>query len=244
MIQIALYPFPKKEDSNVYLKMIKENTEDEKIKFVAFENSVWSTIWMDSNDVPIVFLNWYESLFDTSFVRSFVRFIKRSLIIHILKLKKVKIVTTVHNKIPHDVKWKKSALGFMKLLFEKANTIVILCDDTNKVIRSFFSEREFKGKIEAKIAKIPHPSYGGQYPEGSVDLRKMYGISQDEMVYLYMGAIKKYKNVELVLELANRFMNEKRTCKFVIAGGTSDSDYLESLKKSVSDNKNVTFIDH
>ena len=51
------------------------------------------------------------------------------------------------------------------------------------------------------------------------------------MVLLYLGAIKKYKNVELIIRLAKYFQRKGYNGKFILAGRCSDLDSLDQLRK-------------
>lgn len=244
MKTVAVYPFPSDNDSNTYVKMILENAEAENLKFIPFENSVSKTFKMDSKKVQEVYLNWYENFEAPELWVTFRRLLKRWFILHLLKRKHIDIVPTVHNRQTHDTKWGRLSKAFTKYLYGNAKNLLILCENTRDVLKETFGEGFYKKKLEKKCVKIPHPTYTSIYPISTKDIRKAYCISDKDMVLLYLGAIKKYKNVELIIRLAKYFQRKGYNGKFILAGGCSDSDYLEQLRKETQGLTNLILVPH
>lgn len=154
------------------------------------------------------------------------------------------LVYVVHNRVPHDVMGKTDYFLTMRLrkyLCKVSRRIVVLCDEARSVLGEQLGEREF-GKIEHKITKIPHPSYAGAYPQDDFDCRTEYGIDKDAFLFVFTGAIRPYKNIELIIDTARYFRNEGLDAVFLVIGRCNDQDYFKKLQKRAAGLDNVTLI--
>lgn len=242
MKTVAVYPYPSENDSNAYVKMILDYAGRSDLNFVPFQNSIVSTLYMRKNNVQAVYFNWYESFEDKTLIITVRRFIKRFLSLYILKKQNVDILVTVHNKRPHDLRWRILSGFFSKFLYKNSTGLIILCEETKNVLIEQFGKNFYSKYLEKKIVKIPHPTYTGIYPMGNRNLKEEFRIESDEMVIMYLGSIKKYKNVELIIQLARFFQTQKFRCRIIIAGGCSDKKYYEGLIQSVASLHNLTII--
>lgn len=190
-----------------------------------------------------VILNWFEEVVGTP---------RYALRVYREKMRTCKklvrsgspLIYVVHNRVPHDVMGKTDCFLTMRLrkyLCKVSHRIVILCDETRSVLKNQLGDREF-GKIEQKITKIPHPSYAGAYPEDDFDCRMEYGIDRDVFLFVFTGAIRPYKNIELIIDTARYFKNEGLDAAFLVIGRCNDREYFKKLQQRATDLDNVTLI--
>lgn len=177
--------------------------------------------------VKIFNLNWYENIYDKNEIKALIHFLKKLIIIYILKFSKKKIIWTMHNKIPHDTNNYLYCHKLMKILIKKSDKIIIHSTDSIQEIQKIF----YSEKIKGKIVHINHPNYLNIYDITKNDLKEDLNINGDELIILFFGQIKPYKNIELILDVANYFKEKK--VKFVIAGKCSTPEYKSSLKKKI-----------
>lgn len=224
-VKIAIFPL--KNESNQYLKILEKGLVQENFEVYDLQNCLKSVSKFLS--IKAVNLNWYENLGNNPLSM----FIKRLLLLYVLKLFRKKIIFTCHNKVPHDSPSTNLVEKFIKILCKKSDAIVGLCTETKNSLLNYLPETE----LNKKFYVIPHVSYEGAYELKDIDFKRQLSISEDKFIVLFVGAIRPYKNIELILEAARR-VNEKVI--FVIAG-KGNSNYTNTLKSNL--NSNVIFID-
>ena len=177
-------------------------------------------------------LNWFETLGGNKRIDYFKKCVK----IIFLQIFKKKILWVVHNKKPHskyanDIS-NKLSIKLMKKLLKRSYRIIILCDETKKVLKDLSKN---KSQFENKIYKIPHPNYIDIYP---VEETKEIVNDTGKLNFLYIGQVNKYKNIELIIEEFNNLRNENISVH--IAGNCKDEVYKKQLQL-LSKNNSITF---
>lgn len=190
-------------------------------------------------DYSIINLNFFETIHSKNTLMCYIKFIAKHMVIRWLKWNKIKIVYTVHNKQGHDTRFSWMDRSLMRLLALKADRIVILCNETRSYMATLFSKEEYD-KIKDKFVRIPLVNYIDSYHDDGTDYRKDWNVDGNEMALLFVGAVRPYKNIELILNAANYY--RKANMKFIIAG-SGNRDYVEFLEKHLADKKydNVIF---
>lgn len=177
----------------------------------------------------LVILNWFETLKTRRF-QKLLRFLIKRLLLVLLKLARKKIVFVFHNKIGHEESNSFLSRYFMRYLCKKADKIVILSHASTSALRAYLSEAE----IERKAFWIPHPNYIGAYTAGSDPAEETQGGAPAETVnLLFTGAIRPYKNIELILQLANHYASAP--VSFRIIGRVNPPEYKEQIKSQIID---------
>jgi len=170
------------------------------------------------------FFNWYESVWGKRGGKLAAHLLIRLFRLILLKCNRVKIVFTFHNRQPHDAgrdAW--AARLFMTLLCRLSDRIIILSKDSKRYLSAYLSRK----KIDRKAMYIPHPNYIGAYsPEGGDLSFRRDGTFK----VLFVGVVKPYKNIELIIEAAERL--KELPIRFLIAG-MGEADYEKKLRKSV-----------
>ncbi|OMH21624.1 hypothetical protein AC231_14395 [Clostridium pasteurianum] len=178
-------------------------------------------------EVSIYNFNWFENV-DKSKIKMIPKIICKILFIKYLRIKKKKIIWTMHNKEPHNSKNNLLAQFMIKFMAVNSQKIVVLSNESKVTLKKFISEEE----IEKKVKLIAHPNYLGSYKNSKVD-----DISNNNYLnLLFIGRVQPYKNIELLIDVSNSFYN--KNVNFIIAGKPNTSEYGEMLKKSIK-NKNI-----
>ena len=176
----------------------------------------------------IVNLNW----FDNAPTRK--SYLKKSLVLLILKIFRKRIIYTLHNVQPHDLKNNRYAIKMMKKLCDQAAAIVGLCPDTHDVVKRIAPD------ADAKVSVIPHPNYIANYSlKETQGLREKFGFAKEDLVLLYMGLLRPYKNIELLIDVFRRI--QEKNIKLLIAGNASDGTYREKLLQRAAGDPNIIF---
>ncbi|MDR0815686.1 MAG: glycosyltransferase [Bacteroidales bacterium] len=119
---------------------------------------------------------------------------------------KTKIITLLHNAIPHEPRFFDKA--FSKLLFDRTHGFLVLSDTVKNDILSLYPQ--------AKYLLKPHPLYDhfGERMETTA-ARKQLGIDTEKKTLLFFGLIRDYKGLDLLIEAMSALDN---TYQLVIAG--------------------------
>ena len=234
-MKVGFYPY--ESSDNQYLSIVINSIKKNNIIVEPFRVSITNWI-LGKYDIDIAHFNWFDNIDANTVLKTLLRCGKRVFILEILKIRRVKIIITVHNKIPHNTKFKSLTKIFLKFLYLSADSITILSDDTLNVLQQLIGRKRFK-KIQKKIVLIPHPNYIGAYPEEIVN--QQFNEESKNMKCLFIGAVKPYKNIELILKVAKKLYTDNYNIDFIIAGGGNE-DYINILRDKADSLNNIFFL--
>ena len=201
---------PCTKDSNAYLKNLQATLAKD---FDLYDvGDIRKQPWLLLTKVHIVYLNWIEN--DPGW-RPFLQLL-------LLKLLGIRIVWTLHNKTPHHKTRPGWAAFFMQTLMRLSDAIVIHCRDSQKILSP---------SCHHKTHYLPHGNYIGNYPPPRVDLRGKFNIPPDQLVLLSLGSLKRYKNVELLLEAFQTL--PAPDIHLIVAGAPESDAYARQLEQLV-----------
>lgn len=223
-MEISFYPVTTK--GNKYSEIITSQLKVNGVKVYALD-TLFSNFSVFRR-VRIVHLNWFENLDGNSNFSVFSTFLKKMIKIIIFKIFRKKIVWTMHNKIPHD----KSMLVLKRIM---VHCLISFSDSI--VIHSKVSEQivlKLNRNAKSKIRYIPHPDYIGCY--GNVSRSSNALIKNEPLKLLFLGAVKPYKNLELLLDVILPLGDK---VLLTIAGTPQNSKYKESLVRYSQGSSNV-----
>lgn len=176
----------------------------------------------------IVNFNWFEN------APTWKSYCKKNIVLRMLKIFRKKVIYTMHNKQPHDLKHNKYALKLMKKLCLQSVAIVGLCPDTLEVVQ------QIAPQACAKVKVIPHPNYIRNYTLTNFEnLKARFNFTSENLVLLYMGLLRPYKNIELLIKIVNELNNEK--IRLLIAGEPFNGEYCDELLRCAQGNPNIVF---
>jgi len=113
-----------------------------------------------------------------------------------LRQEGVRIVWTVHNRLPHRMRFLEPELALSQFLADSSDRIHIMSAETPGVVADLYR------LPPEKLQHIPHPSYRGEY-EASVSrerARELLGVPEDEPTVLFFGRMHPYKGVDTLLK--------------------------------------------
>lgn len=140
----------------------------------------------------------------------------------------LRIVWTIHNVMPHRVRWHDAELALRRVTVEAADLIHVMNHDTERLTAPYF-------RIDPrKVVHVLHPSYGDWYanvmpaPQARQDL----GLEPDDFVMLSFGSIQPYKGLSELIDAYHMLCAREpaRRCVLVIAGQVDDHDYFSELR--------------
>ncbi len=166
--------------------------------------------------------NWFDQSL------SFFSFLYRLYILLRVHFAGKRIVWTVHNSVPHgNVPGYNKALQFLLARF--ASVIHIMCESSR--------ELPFLEKFQHKLQLIPHGDYFDSYPDSSLPVREKLGIPEGKPLVLFLGAIRPYKNIEVLLEAF-----DFPEAELLVCGGVRPQGYLNKLTQNLGHRPNVHLV--
>lgn len=210
---------PKSLEKNIYPDILVKQFEKNKIEVYSLDQMFKS--FKSFKEINIVHLNWYENL--GKVYKSPQKFLRLFLLIVFRK----RIIITHHNRVSHSKSWKLINKFLNYVLYNFSEKIIIHSNLSKEILN------KIDPKLSSKIVYIPHPNYINQYGFFKNDIQNKYSKSLN---LLFLGIIKPYKNIELLLDAISKF--EISDVNLTIAGHVSDKAYREKLG-SLSVNSNV-----
>lgn len=179
--------------------------------------------------IKLLHLNWFENLDDSSLGSMWKSYFRKLVVLAAIKLGKKKLVWTMHNRLSHEKKSGKLSQALTRKVVSLADAIVVHSAVSKEILH-----RQYPG-LEAKIVHIPHPDfidvYGPMIPE-SPEKR------DSKLKLLFIGAIKPYKNIEMLIEVVKKFPEDVH---LTIAGNPNTLAYRDHLQKSAENAGNISF---
>lgn len=216
MKKICIYPKIKKDNAYIknYVGVLNE------FNIIEFSELIKKPYLFFSID--IFHFNWIENLKQKNFMLLKFEFILKVLIIKIIKITNKKIVWTMHNKKSHNQNELSDKI--ISLMIKESDKILIHCKESYKYLNI-----KDKEEIKNKVYYVPHGNYIGNYKEKGINLRDAYNIKNDEIVFMFIGQIRPYKNIEILIEAFNEAKLKKG--KLIIVGSCYSKYEKELIKK-------------
>ncbi len=123
-------------------------------------------------------------------VAAFMQFVER------MQGNGVRIVWTVHNRLPHRMRFLEPELALSQFLADSADRIHIMSPETPAAVEDLYQ------LPPERLLRIPHPSYKGEH-DASVSrerARDLLGVPHDEPTVLFFGRMHPYKGVDTLLK--------------------------------------------
>jgi len=183
----------------------------------------------------ILHLHWPISnvLSVSRYLQAYRRLVTFYSFIIILKLLNKKIVWTVHNMEEHESTYPVLQTRLNNFLYKYVDGFISLNKSGVKIIKRkvFNIERQ-------KVFYIPHPHYKGYYKNlMNKDLvRKKLGIGEDKFVFLFLGQIRKYKNVTGLIEA---FKQLKDKNSILLIAGALHEELAGELKEHLTNCEDI-----
>jgi beta-1,4-mannosyltransferase len=178
----------------------------------------------------IVHLNWYENLVSGTPSAVVLSFLKKTTKLLVFFVTGKKMVWTMHNKMSHvrDLPFLNKWMFW--LMVHLSERIVIHCHVSQDILKKYGS------KILDKTTYIPHPDYVGIY--GDVVLSLPDADESNVLKLLFLGAVKPYKNIELLIDVAKSLPND---LVLTVAGKPMNEEYEKALVECASNMPNIIF---
>lgn len=236
-MHIVASPAYKNESLNPYNALLYRD-----IEIAGHRVSEYSHKTAITKQYDIIHLHWPDGYID---VANWVKVIQRALLLAIIimvsKIKRAKLVWTVHNLEPHDAHHPKFSQWFLKQFAAVCDGFIFLTKEGSEKFASIYPAINISNTNSKKrsAAIIPHGHYRNSYPPPIEQLaaKELLGIPKDKSVLLFLGTIKPYKNCD---GLINEFLKAKlQNTVLVIVGMVSTIKHQRKLETLAANQPNV-----
>ena len=219
-----VYFHPQASDANKYINLMQEAIS------LAGYKIYQCKLKYDILNSSIIHLNWFAFV-GTGLVRSTRTFLKKLLFLYALRIFRKKIIFTLHNKTNHDVENRNTkAMYLMVWLLKHSYKIIIHSTESISVIMKLTPDID-----TSRIVYVPHPNYITAYH--NMKHYTHYVKQNHEIVFLFLGLIRPYKNIEILLQAANQLQGIT-DIHFLICGRGNEEYQAQLL--SMIESRNVT----
>ena len=149
-----------------------------------------------------------------------------------------RVVWTVHNLKPHQVKYSRLNNLYWKMYLKLVDGYLSLSKSNCEII-----EEEYPATNHFERAVTMHGLYKGYYKDeiSRSDARQLLAIDESKPVCLLMGQLRRYKNIELLIDVFSQ--SSLADVDLIIVGRSVDSDYSSELKTRANGNSNIRIIE-
>jgi beta-1,4-mannosyltransferase len=210
---------PPDNSENQYIRILVKGIEKRNFLVSALDDLFKSFAHFHS--IRLVHLNWFENLDESSKGSMWKSFIRKTVALLAIKSSGKKLVWTMHNRLSHEKGSGKLSRILVKMLLKDAEAVVIHCAASEAVLRSVYP------KFQGKILLIPHPHFIGIYGTKLESPKNPNG----PLKLLFLGAVKPYKNLELLIRVCMDFGD---AIQLTIAGKATSDAYALELQRLAS----------
>jgi glycosyltransferase involved in cell wall biosynthesis len=148
-----------------------------------------------------------------------------------------KIVWTIHDACPHESKWGVVDMRSGRLLAEWVDHCIVHAPSALEAICQHWNMPGLP-----RVTIIPHGHYLDVYPNRITreTARQKLGINGGRMVYLFLGLIRPYKGVEVLLEVFAG-MKDRTDAMLLVAGQPVNSAIRKTIEAAASRDPRIKF---
>lgn len=130
----------------------------------------------------------------------------------------VRLLWTVHNKLPHELRFRDQEIALHRLLAERADAVHVMNPATLDALADVCTIDP------AKVRVIPHPSYQGVYaaPPDRLSTRRSFGIGDEQTAVLFLGQLRPYKGVDRLILAAETAAARGNDIVLMLAGAPKE----------------------
>jgi beta-1,4-mannosyltransferase len=132
----------------------------------------------------------------------------------------LRVIWTVHNRVPHDCKYPEVERILLRLLAAEADLITVINPATAELLSDLVE------LDPSRLVPLPHPSYLGLYADSihPAAARAAVGLEPHQRGVLFFGQMRRYKGLDEFFS-AMRLVHQRRPeTVMLVVGKTSDAD--------------------
>lgn len=155
--------------------------------------------------------------------------------VRFVKLLQIKLVWTVHNLNSHESEFPEQEKVLHRILYKFMDGFISM----NRSGLDQIKENIHNGNVQ-KTIYIPHPNYKGYYANAieKNEAREKLHISAESSVFLFLGQIRKYKNLPSLIEA---FQQLNFPGKVLLIAGELHQEVKKEVLSSIGANREIVF---
>lgn len=222
----------------LYRDIIENRTEQFDIKSISIWKH-WVFAWkaFTTNHV-ILHYHWLEC----TDLKSLAGMIYKLLCIFLFKSAGGCLVWTIHNKKPHDNKFRRFNFRIQSWMASRADLLHIHCESAIKEISQFYDQPESKFRV------VNHPAFPSKKIKRSKaverlnDVQNLY-LKQSDRIFLMFGNISSYKRIDKVCRMFTDLPSDK---KLLIIGPVKKGQMtaFREIKEMSESRENIRLVPH
>lgn len=169
-------------------------------------------------------------------VKRLIKLLLLILDLRLCRLLGVPIYWTIHNLVSHESADPQWELRLRRQIARLVDGCFVHSQSALALL-----EREYGVALAGKTQVVPHASYVGQYPAAPPDavttMRYDLGLKASDFVYLFVGAIRRYKGVGELVEAFRALPDDD--ARLVIAGAAFTPDIEDWLRAAVAEDRRI-----
>ena len=182
------------------------------------------------DSVRLVHLNWFENIDDSSYRSALRSFARKMVVLSAIRMSGKKLVWTMHNRASHEKRTGWLSRAITRLLIRWSHRIIIHSKKSQEMIG-----RQYPDALH-KLFYLPHPEFIESY--GPIP-EEADAPAASPLKLLFVGAVKPYKNIELLIKMAAEFKDQVQV---TIAGKPNSPAYGQTIRQAAEAAGNVQLI--
>lgn len=162
---------------------------------------------------------------------------------NVTMFREVPVVLTYHTKFEQDIQKRVALRGIQKLALRfvldninAADEVWCVSEGCGRALRSIGYEGDYR--VMENGTDFPR---GTASPEAVEALREKWGIGRDKFVFLYVGRMMWYKNLQLSLDALHIAKEKGLPFKFLMVGSGTDLDEVRQYAQDIDLSDEVIF---
>lgn len=215
---------PPDNKENQYIKLMTASLIEAGFDISALDDFFSS--YKHFKSIRLIHLNWFENIDDSSLFVALRSFFRKMIVLLAIKITKKPLIWTMHNRSSHEKGLPVFSNTLTNLLIKWSDRIII----HSHVSADLLTKRH--PQVATKIVYIPHPNFINVYGP----ILPSSDDSGRTLKLLFIGVVKPYKNIELLIKMAKEFAPQ---LELTIAGKPVSERYKTALEQMAKGIKNI-----
>ena len=229
---IEIYSLPFDDRDNRYFSLWREALEQTgrvRVKAVPRGGLLQLAFSLGDHSNHLLIVHWSTALYGSRFaLKSIIQLLLNSIALSLLKIRGWTLFWVMHNASAHDYPHPLIDRLGRALIRAYANAVIVHQESTREML--------LRSCKDSLVVHIPHGHYRMAYQGHSAeprDIRKRYGFNSHDHVFLALGMIRPYKQLEKIIEAFNRLPPYLAGTEKLLIIGKGDPSYVESLQAKI-----------
>lgn len=182
-------------------------------------------------DGDVLHLHWTGPIVQTSSSRAEAagRLTATRRLLDDLRRRGVRVVWTLHNRLPHELEFPDAEAALYRLLADRVDIVHVMSESTPDVIADICTLDPDRVRV------IPHPSYDGVYASAvtRTQARRSFGLDEQSVAVLFLGQLRPYKGIDTLLDAVRAVpvRRDGRPLALLLAGSATPEAQAEIMRR-------------